>query len=295
MAKIVDAHHHLWALNTNPYPWLLDPKKPRLYGDHSTICHDYLPEDYLQDMADVEIVKSVHVQADCDDPVGETRWLQAIADRPDNQIGFPNGIVGFADFSKPDVAATLEQHRQSPNMRGIRQPLNGIVTDPAHHPDVLNDTHWRANIGRLRQHELSFDLQLFPSQMESAARLARQHPDVQFILLHAGLLMDQTPDGITRWRHGLQLLAACSNVAVKISGFGMFDHHWTVDSIRSLVLTTIDYFRPERAMFGSNFPVDGIWADGYRVWAAYLDITADFSESERERLFHNNAITYYRL
>ena len=55
----------------------------------------------------------------------------------------------------------------------------------------------------------------------------------------------------------------------------MFDHHWTVNSIRPLVLTTIACFGIERVMFGSNFPVDGIWADGARVWDAYRVITAD--------------------
>ena len=48
-------------------------------------------------------------------------------------------------------------------------------------------------------------------------------------------------------------------------------------------------------MFGSNFPVDGIWADSARVWNAYLAITADFSESDRQSLFHDNAVTFYRL
>jgi predicted TIM-barrel fold metal-dependent hydrolase len=147
----------------------------------------------------------------------------------------------------------------------------------------------------LRAHGLSFDLQLFPSQMASAARLARQHSDVQFILLHAGLPMDRTPDGLNRWRCGLEQLAACPNMSVKISGFGMFDHHWKPESIRPLVLTTIECFGVERAMFGSNFPVDGIWADGGRVWNAYLAITADFSISDRQSLFHDNAVTFYRL
>ena len=107
--------------------------------------------------------------------------------------------------------------------------------------------------------------------------------------------MDQTQEGLNRWRGGLEQLAACPNVAVKISGFGMFDHDWTIESIRPLVLTTIEGFGVERAMFGSNFPVDGIWANGSRVWNAYLAITADFSASERQRLFHDNAVKFYRL
>jgi predicted TIM-barrel fold metal-dependent hydrolase len=297
MVKIVDAHHHLWDLNANRYPWLLDPATPRLYGDHSTICHDYLLADYLRDMGGLDIVNSVHVQADSDfdDPVRETRWLQAVADRPDNRCGFPNAIVAFADLSRNDIEATLERHCEFRNMRGIRQPLNGIITNPLRHPDVLSSDLWRANIGLLRNHNLSFDLQLFPSQMASAARLARQHPDVRFILLHAGLPMDQTTEGIARWRHGLAQLAACPNVSVKISGFGMFDHQWTIESIRPLVLFTIECFGIGRAMFASNFPVDGIWASASRVWSAYIDVTQAFSEHERQHLFHDNAVAQYRL
>lgn len=295
--KIVDAHHHLWDLNANHYPWLLDPTTPRLYGDHSRICKDYLLDDYIADMARQDIVKSVHVQADSDfaDPVRETRWLQSLSKRADNPHGFPNAIVAFADLSKDNIEEILAGHCESANMRGVRQALNGIVTNPAKHPDVLNDDRWRANIALLKKYNLSFDLQLFPSQMPDAATLIAEHPDVQFILLHQGLPMDQSPQGIANWRKGLELLAPYPNIAVKISGFGMFDHHWTVDGIRPLVLTTLNIFGVERAMFGSNFPVDGMWSTFDSVWDSLKTITAGFSDGEREKLFHDNAIKYYRI
>src|SRR4029078_722371 len=90
---IIDAHHHLWDLSGNHYPWLLDPKTPRVYGDHSPICRDYLISAFLRDIAHQPIAKSVHVQADHDsgDPVRETRWLQSIADRH----GYPHAIVAW--------------------------------------------------------------------------------------------------------------------------------------------------------------------------------------------------------
>jgi predicted TIM-barrel fold metal-dependent hydrolase len=295
--KIIDAHHHLWNLKANHYPWLLDPKTPRLYGDHSSICHDYRVTDYHNDIAGLDIVKSVHVQADSDfaDPVRETRWLQSVADNHTLSGGFPHAIVAYADLATETAEAVLAEHCRFPNMRGIRQPLNGIVTNPARHPDILNDDRWRANIGLLAKYNLSFDLQLFPSQMPSAATLIAQHPRVQFVVLHQGLPLDQSPDGLARWREGLALLARYPNVAVKISGFGMFDHAWTTDSIRPLVLTTLDIFGPERAMFGSNFPVDGIWSSAARVWSAYRTITDAFSETETTMMFHDNAAKFYRL
>jgi predicted TIM-barrel fold metal-dependent hydrolase len=295
--KIVDAHHHIWDLKANNYPWLHDPKTPRVYGDHSRICRDYLITDYLRDMANQDIVKSVHVQADSDfaDPVRETRWLQSIADDPASPRGFPNAIVAFADFSRDDIEAVLEDHCRQPNMRGIRQALNGIVTNPARHPDVLSDEKWQTNIGLLKRYNLSFDLQLFASQMESAAALVARHPDIRFVLLHEGLPMDQSPEGLADWKRGMQCLAQHPNIAVKISGFGMFDHNWTAESIRPLVLTTLELFGVDRAMFGSNFPVDGMWGTFDGIWDAYKAIAADFSEGEREKLFHDNAIRFYRI
>ena len=35
----------------------------------------------------------------------------------------------------------------------------------------------------------------------------------------------------------------------------MFDHGWTVDSVRPIFKTCLAHFGPERLMFGSNFPV----------------------------------------
>jgi len=291
---IIDAHHHLWDLTANHYPWLLDPKTPRLYGDHSPICKDYLISDFLRDIAHQPVVKSVHVQADHDfgDPVRETRWLQSIADKN----GFPHAIVASADLSAPNAATILEQHCASPNMRGIRQALNGIVTNPARHPNLLADRLWVQNLALLKDFNLSFDLQLFAVQMADAAAIIRRHSAVQFILCHAGLPMNvATSAGWDRWRAGMRMLADLPNVVVKISGFGMFDRKWTTESIRPIVLETIALFGVERSMFGSNFPVDSMMAGYDRIWDSFKALTASFSESEQHRLYHDNAAKLYRI
>ena len=93
----------------------------------------------------------------------------------------------------------------------------------------------------------------------------------------------------------MRALAACPNVAVKISGLGMVDHHWTVESIRPFVLETIDLFGTARCLFASNFPVDKLFSDYASAWRAFDSITADFSASERTALFHDNAVRLYRL
>jgi predicted TIM-barrel fold metal-dependent hydrolase len=297
--QIVDAHHHLWDLHANYYPWLTDRIGPRMYGDYQAIRRDYQLQDFRADIGALPVCKSVHVQAEHDagDPVRETRWLQAVADTPGGG-GYPHAIVAYADLSapEPEVNAMLAAHCDSSNVRGIRQMLHQVLV-PAmgHTTDYLADERWRTNLALLVQYGLSFDLQILPAQAAAAAELAARHPDLQFVLVHAGQPRDQSPAGLFAWTGCLQQLALLPNVAIKLSGFGMFDPNWTVETLRPLLLTAIDCFGAQRAMFGSNFPVDGMMRGYAALWAAYDQITADLGESEREALFHGTAERIYRI
>ena len=286
---IIDAHHHLWDLKENYYPWLTDKIGENVCGEYGPIRKNYLITDFLADIANQSVVKSVHVQAghDPSDPIRETRWLQTISDRPESR-GIPHGIVAFADFSAANVEEILEGHYQYRNMRGVRQTLHN-------HGDLLKSPAWRRNLGLLKKYSLSFDLEVFYDQMADAASLARDYPDVQFILCHTGLPARRDEEGLDGWRRGMRVLAGCPNIAVKISGLGMFDRQWTVGSIQPFVLETIDLFGIGRCMFASNFPVDRMMSSYDAIWNAFKEIAAPFSEGDRLRLFHDNGAQYYRL
>ena len=62
--------------------------------------------------------KAIHVQAALGtaDPVNETRWLQAFADK----TGYPHGIVAECHLADQDAGAVLERHMHYANVRGIR-------------------------------------------------------------------------------------------------------------------------------------------------------------------------------
>jgi predicted TIM-barrel fold metal-dependent hydrolase len=266
-------------------------------GDAQNLKHNYLPDDLLREAGDIEVLKVVHVEANHDpaDPVEETRWLESIADAGK---GLPNAIVAAADLSAPNAPEILAAHAAFGRTRGIRQILN-VHSNPLYDyvgRHFMREPQWRKHFALLEQHGMSFDLQLYPSQMEEAAALARANPGVPVIVNHAGMFADRNSvQGWRAWRDGLRVLAACPNVAVKISGLAMFDHAWTVESLRPYVLEAIDAFGVSRAMFASNFPVDrqfGAYAD---LWHAYASIVSDASESERVALFRSNAERIYRI
>ena len=298
--ELIDTHHHLWDLENNPYPWLTEPID-HFVGDYSAIRNSWLISDLHAGAKNVPLVKSVHVQAEWDhnlDPVGETTWLQCVADDPDSQ-GMPNAIVGFANLSDPDVESILERHASHANWRGIRHMLNWSDDKAnfrfAEAGGLMSDRQWRKGFELIGKFGGSFDLQVWPWQLEEAAKLGNDIPEVPMILNHTAMPIGRSPGELREWRKGLESLGRAPNVSAKISALGMLDQTWNVESIAPFVLDTIDILGVDRCMFASNFPVDSLFSDYETVWKAYDEITSDFTDSERAKLFRTNAEKYYRI
>ncbi|WP_322102712.1 amidohydrolase family protein [Paraburkholderia sp. J41] len=300
--QVVDPHVHFWDLDTHRYPWLANPGTS-FVGDARELKHNYLPADLIAEAGDIEVLKVVHVEAnhDPEDPVEETRWLQSIADKA-AQAGetpaLPDAIVAACDLSAESAPAVLEKHADFSRTRGIRQILN-VHANPLYDyvgRHFMREAKWQAHFALLERYGFSFDLQLYPSQMEEAAALARAHPGIEFIVNHAGMFVDRnSAAGWRAWREGLRALSSCRNVSIKISGLAMFDHAWSRESLRPYVLETIDAFGAERAMFASNFPVDRLFGGYAKLWHAYASIMSDASEAEKAALFRTNAERVYRI
>ncbi len=286
--KVIDPHIHLWNLWTRIYPHFERPSKGPL-GSNAAIARSYHLEEFLDEGGpDVDVVGAVHVEAFPTDPVKETETLQEVADRSP----IPIVIVSNGDLTSPDFEPLLDRHAEFPIFRGIRQVLNRSGFNDR---DFIADPAFLDGLKTLGRRGLSFDLQLSPHQMNTAAALARQAPDTQIILNHAGMWGKRDLAGWQEWKAGMRALAALPNMAVKISGLGMLDRNWTTESIRPLVLETLEAFGVERSMFASNFPVDKLTSDYPTVWKSFSTITEGMSEAERHQLFSENARRFYRI
>ncbi len=296
--KIADAHHHLWDLENNRYPWLQEPVE-HFAGDYSDIRRTYLIGDLQHDASEFELSKSVHLQAEYDhsDPVGETAWLQSVHDDPASE-GLPSAAVAYADFEAGDIEEVLARHCEYSVMRGIRYMLN-YGDEPrmrfAPRDGLTRDPKWLSGYRQLAKFGLSFDCQVWPWQLRDAARLAGDNPEIPVILNHTGMPINRDPAGMSEWREGLKALAANGNASAKISGLGMLDRQWDADRIKPFVLDTIEAFGTDRCMFASNYPVDRLFGTFSKIWRAFDETTRDFTPDERSNLFHDNAVRIYRL
>lgn len=294
MPAIIDAHHHIWL--QADLPWLAGPAQPRIFGPYGPLRRDYPIAEYLADIAGCGVVASVYVQANRAPGGGldEARWVAAVA----AAHGFPHACVAFADLLAPDCAATLAALAAVPGVRGIRQQLHWHE-NPAYRfaprPDLCADPALRTALARLPALGLLFELQVFAGQMAGAAALARALPEVQFVLMHAGMLEDLSAAGRAEWRAGLARLAACPNVATKLSALGTFVHAVEPALIAEITSVATDLFGPDRCAWGSNFPIEKLWTDYRRLLDAHFAALARLPAKARRAVLHDTAARLYRL
>lgn len=254
----IDAHHHLWDLNAVSYPWLMETGAVRFFGDPSPIQRDYLVEGFRADATAQGVTASVHIQVGAADGMAEARWVQSVADA---NPGWPAAQVAFCDLAGGRLEADLDALTALSTVRGVRQIVGRAPGEDAKTGSnaLLGNPAFGDGLREAGRRGLSFDLQLTPELMEAAARVLSDAPATKVALCHAGSPHDRSAAGLADWAARLSDLAALPQVTCKLSGLGMFDHGWTIESVRPIVETCLEMFGADRVMWGSNFPVDSLY------------------------------------
>ena len=285
--EFVETHVHLWDLGHPKvtYDWLgPDAEFPRVGPNFDDLKHDYLADDFIAETRDANVTKAVHVQAALGtaDPVDETEWLQAESDR----TGFPHAAVVYADLGLSSAQAELERHLQCPVTRGVRD------FDAADH---LGEPAYAKGYSLLLRYGLVASMNVKMQHMEAVRDLARAFPDIPVVIDHCGLPERRTEEYFLAWRTAMSTAAEAENVHCKISGLGMDDWHWTVDSIRPWVRHCIEAFGPDRCFFATNWPVDRLYSSYDTLVDAYREIVSGFSGDEQAAMLSRNAERLYRI
>ena len=286
----VETHHHLWELGRFRYAWLEEPgvsEQTAYIGEYRMLRQDWGPRRLYREFYGANVIKSVHVEADYSgrDPVEETAWVDAIG----REFGMPQAIVAYTDLERDGADAELDRHlAASDRLRGVR-----IRVQPADPTGAV----FQGNCRALAVRGLSYDLNASPGRLLAGRATAAASPDLQVIVCHTGNPARRDAEYFDAWRREISALAEPPNVACKISGLGMGDHGWTVDSLRPWGLHAIEAFGIDRAMFGTNWPVDALFAPYIEQVDAYRTIIADagLSHLEQAALLHGNAERIYRI
>ncbi|MCB2077398.1 MAG: amidohydrolase family protein [Novosphingobium sp.] len=260
--------------------------------------------------------------------VGEVEFANGMAAMADSgTFGEPKlcaGIVGGADLRQgAAVRELLEAHIAAGGgrYRGIRAA--GIACDArlpklsaaiGSRPGTMSDPTFREGFAQLGPLGLSCDIFLFEPQIAELKDLARAFPDTQIILNHVGMptglggFKGTLGERFPIWRDAIRAVAEHPNIAVKLGGLGnamcgfpeagrpeATGSTELAEAWRPYIETCIEAFGPDRSMFESNFPVDGVTARYLVVWNTFKRITAGASADEKAALYAGTAKRIYRL
>jgi predicted TIM-barrel fold metal-dependent hydrolase len=230
-----------------------------------------------------------------DRSVDEVRWLREVH----AETGWPTAFIGSADLFDPGAVEVMRaQAALTPLMRGTRLQLHWHEHPPyrfASGPDRMHDPVFRRGIAALADLGWLFELQVFAPQMADAAKFVADFPDTTFVLVHAGMLDDTAPASVAAWTRGLTRLAAEPNVVVKLTGQGTFVHRVDQDLIDLVTGTVLDLFGADRAMWGSNFPIEKLWTDFPTLVGAWRRSLSRYPAEQQRAVFSGTARRVYRL
>ena len=296
--EIIDAHQHLWNYeNKYSHGWLSLKSHPWT-GDWSMLANSYLIDDYIQDIKNQNVIKSVHVDAEWADQPGawgETMWLDNIS----KKNGFPNSIVGHVNLYNDDSEHVINKHLESSDLFiGIRhnqfnhdKDKNFIFSEI----NYMQSEKWLENFKLLKKYDLSFDLACFYNQLFDGSDVAKSNPDTLIILNHVGQPIKRDKEEFQRWKLGIKKIAENKNVNCKLSGVTMTDHNWTIISIEEVFDYVIDCFGIDRCLVASNFPVDKLFGSYDNIFNAYKKVLEKYSDEENNKLFSRNASKLYKI
>jgi L-fuconolactonase len=293
---IIDTHEHLWDLGKFRLPWL---------KGESSLARNYLPADYRKATADlgsfpaagrpgavpVRVVKTVYMEVDVEPSqhVAEAEYVIGLCCRADNPM--VAAVIGGRPASD-DFPKYVDRFKGSACVKGIRQVLHGPGT-PAGYCLEKKFVH---GIRLLGDSNLSFDLCMRPAELLDAAKLIDACPDTRFILDHCGNADVQARDR-EQWRKDMAAVAKRKNVVCKVSGIvaSARPGKWTAEDLAPIIEHTLAVFGPDRVMFGGDWPVC-TKAATFRQWVdALRSVVAGRGAAEQRKLFHDNALVFYRL
>ncbi|MDW6024197.1 amidohydrolase family protein [Mesorhizobium sp. BAC0120] len=295
---IVDAHMHLYDSHAVRYAVFehRDPTFEALVGDYGALPRSYSLDDYLRATRSRNVSGLVWHEFIAEDSLEEIAWAQLLA----ASAPLPIALVGLVDFADPGLPRRLEAYREIPGLSAVRQHLgwdeNAPLRRMAARPDFMSDPAWLEGLGTLEGLDLRCGLEVFAPQLPDLLGVVRAHPDIGFTIAVMGWPTDRSADGFSRWRSDMLALGRCDNTCGSISAVEcVFGLGWSEVEVGPWIMSVIEAFGPERCMFGSHLPIDGLSYGFDRLYDAYERIVSGFSEDEKDAMFRGTAAAWFRI
>lgn len=274
---MIDAHHHYWHVAAQEHTWRTN--------DHDAIARDFIPADLDPHLRACGVTGTVLVQS-ADLPEENDRLASfALTDSV-------RAVVGWLPLRDPGAARRELERSRTPRWRGVRCLIG------REDPQWLAEPAVRALFADLAAAGLSWDVvPVTAEQVAAVIELARALPDLRIVVDHlARPPIAAADDG--QWMRRVRDLAACPNIAIKVSiGIDVLTawDRWDPAALRLPVQEALAAFGPDRAMVASNWPVVTLRASYTEAWQglAHAVEWCGLSESELADVRGASAARWY--
>jgi len=281
---LVDAHHHLWPADVVPaQPW---------QPPGATLRRAFEPADLLPGLAATGVRATVVMQSV--DDAAENARLAAYAAATE-QV---RGVVAWAPLDRPAEAGRVVDALLADRAAGV--PVVGVRYLAGTAPmTAATEGAGLDVLRRLAAQGLAWDVVPVTAQQRAdVVRAARAVPDLRVVVDHlaAPPLAD---DDAAAWEGALADLAACPNVAVKLSvGVAVLVRWaaWDPARLADWVRRALAAFGPGRAMAATNWPVVELRASYARAWGdVRAAVEAELAPAEVAEVLGGTAARWYGL
>ncbi|HEX7264494.1 MAG TPA: amidohydrolase family protein [Candidatus Dormibacteraeota bacterium] len=278
---VVDSHHHFWDPSRRDYPWMGE--------ELAAIRKRFGPEELAPLLAATGVDRTILVQTISS--IDETREFLATA----NSNDFIAGVVGWVDLTARSVSETLAELRAGVGgnyLVGIRHQVHD---EPD--PRWLMRKDVRRGIAAIGEAGLTYDLLVKTRELPAAVELAKEFPTMTFVLDHIAKPRIAAGPRDEDWEKAMAPLAKCPNVYCKLSGMVTEADwtNWSASDLLPYVTRVLDWYGPERCIFGSDWPVCLLAADYQRVVDTVKLTIEDLSPNSKSAVLGVNAERAYGL
>lgn len=273
----IDAHQHFWVYDPVRDSWINERM--------SRIQRDFLPGDLAVVLKQTGFDGCVAVQADQSED--ETEFLVSLA----KNNAFIKGVVGWVNLQSEDIEERCEHFRRFSKIKGFRHILQGEEKR-----DLMLGDRFRRGIRALGRHGFTYDILIYPDQLQYAAQLVREFPGQRFVIDHMAKPFIRLRK-IDEWKKDMQDIARYENVYCKLSGFVTEAdwHAWKKADFFPYFDAVTKAFGTKRLMFGSDWPVCLVAAEYEMLVQIVEEYFSSSSKEELQDIFGGNAITFYNL
>jgi L-fuconolactonase len=267
-SPLVDTHLHLWHRAPGRHLWI---------GDGSALDRDFDLPDVEAQLTASGVSSAVLVQAD--DTAEDLAFM--LDRRAHSRV--VDAVVGWLPLS------SAEELERSLELLDHREGLRGVRRLPRRGPWHLDNHETVGVLAVLERRGLVFEI-ANPGPMTTPAleSAARAHPELTIVIDHAGC---PPVEGMTtEWATWMTQLARRPGIVAKVSAIA---HRADLTPIWDALL---DWFGPDRLMFGSDWPVSATGTFSYHeVVHPVLELIDALGEDERAAVRHGTAEAVYRL